>query len=136
MIQIGGVYTTFCQEREHTLAKVCVRNGRCIAILFKSIKVRGRCDSPETLPRKKLLLTPSSFLRQETHQSGQGFVDFRMPDCKAGNGSLTPQDPPEPIYSQHRMAILNVAFLTLPSLTCQSMSFAQDQKGYPQKGYP
>ena len=31
----------------HTLAKVCHRNGRRIAILFKSVGVRGRFDSPE-----------------------------------------------------------------------------------------
>ena len=41
MIQIGGVYTTFCQEEGILFAKVCHRNGRCIAILFKSIGVRG-----------------------------------------------------------------------------------------------
>ena len=44
MIQIGGVYTTFCQEGGILLQKYRDRNGRCIAILFKSIGVRGRFD--------------------------------------------------------------------------------------------
>ena len=47
MIQIGGVYTIFCQEEGILLQKYRDRNGRCIAILFKNIGVRGRCDSPE-----------------------------------------------------------------------------------------
>ena len=46
MIQIGGVYTAFCQERGILLQKYRDRNGRCIAIVFRSIGVRGRCDSP------------------------------------------------------------------------------------------
>ena len=48
-IQIGGAYTTFCQEEGILLQKYRHRNGRCIAILFKSVGVRGRCDSLETL---------------------------------------------------------------------------------------
>ena len=47
VIQIGGVYTTFCQREGILLQKYRDRNGRCIAILFKSIGVKGRCDSPE-----------------------------------------------------------------------------------------
>ena len=47
MIQIGDVYTTFCQAEGILLQKYRDRNGRCIAILFKNIGVRGRCDSPE-----------------------------------------------------------------------------------------
>ena len=47
MIQIGGVYTTFCQEKGILLRKYRDRNWRCIAILFKSIGVRGRSDSPD-----------------------------------------------------------------------------------------
>ena len=47
VIQIGGVYTTFCQEEGILLLKYRDRNGRCIAILFKSVRVRGRYDSPE-----------------------------------------------------------------------------------------
>ena len=46
VIQIGGVYTTFCREEGILLQKYRDRNGRCIAILFKSIGVRGRFDSP------------------------------------------------------------------------------------------
>ena len=52
MIQIGGVYTTLCQKEGILLQKYRDRNGRCIAILFKSIRVRGRCDSPEILPHQ------------------------------------------------------------------------------------
>ena len=37
----------FLPRGGHTFAKVCHRNGRCIAILFKSIGVRGCFDSPE-----------------------------------------------------------------------------------------
>ena len=47
MIQIGGVYTTFCQKEGILLQKYRDRNGRCIAILFRSIGVRGRWDTPE-----------------------------------------------------------------------------------------
>ena len=47
VIQIGGVYTTFCQEKDILLQKYRDRNGLCIAILFKSIGVRGRFDSPD-----------------------------------------------------------------------------------------
>ena len=47
MIQIGGVYTTVCQQEGILLQKYRDRNGRCIAILFKSIGVRGRFDSPD-----------------------------------------------------------------------------------------
>ena len=47
MIQIGGVYTTVCQEEGILLQKYRDRNGRCIAILFKCIGVRGRFDPPE-----------------------------------------------------------------------------------------
>ena len=41
------VFTTFCQPEGILLPKYRDRNGRCIAILFKSIGVRGRFDSPE-----------------------------------------------------------------------------------------
>ena len=37
----------FLPRGGHTFAKVCHRNGRCIAILFKSIGVRGCFDFPE-----------------------------------------------------------------------------------------
>ena len=49
VIQIGGVYTTFCQKEGILLQKYRDRNGRCIAILFRSIGVRGRWDTPEKL---------------------------------------------------------------------------------------
>ena len=48
MIQIGGVYTTFCQEEGILLQKYRDRNGRCIAILFKSIRVGGGFNSPDS----------------------------------------------------------------------------------------
>ena len=48
VIQIGGVYTTFCKEGGMLLQKHRNRNERCIAIiLFKSMGVRGRFDSPD-----------------------------------------------------------------------------------------
>ena len=47
MIQIGGVNTIFCQEERILLQKYHDRSGRCIAILFISIGVRGQFDSPE-----------------------------------------------------------------------------------------
>ena len=47
VIQIGGVYTTFCQEGGILLQKYRDRNGRCIAIRFKNIGVSGRFDSPD-----------------------------------------------------------------------------------------
>ena len=46
MIQIGDVHTTFCQEEGILLQKHRDRNGRCIAILSKSIGVRGQFDLP------------------------------------------------------------------------------------------
>ena len=56
VIQIGGVYTTFCQEEGILLQKYRDRNGRCIVILFKNIGVRGRFDSPD-LNRSAALLS-------------------------------------------------------------------------------
>ena len=47
VIQIGGVCSTFCQEEGIVLQKYRDRNGRCIAILFKSIGAKGRLNSPE-----------------------------------------------------------------------------------------
>ena len=49
VIQIDGVYTTFCQKEGILLQKYRDRNGRCIAILFRSIRVRGRFDSSDEL---------------------------------------------------------------------------------------
>ena len=48
VIQIGGVYTTFCQEEGILLQRYRDRNGRCIAILFKSTGVRDQFDSPDS----------------------------------------------------------------------------------------
>ena len=50
VIQIGGAYTTFCQNEGILLQKYRDRNGRCITILFKGIRVRGRFDSSEKDP--------------------------------------------------------------------------------------
>ena len=47
VMQICGAYCTFCQEEGIFLQKYRNRNGRCIAILFESIRVRGLCDSCE-----------------------------------------------------------------------------------------
>ena len=41
VMQIGGVYTTFCQKEGILLQKYRDRNGRCIAILFRSIRGQG-----------------------------------------------------------------------------------------------
>ena len=41
VIQIGGVYTTFCQETGILLQKYRDRNGRCIAILFEKYRGQG-----------------------------------------------------------------------------------------------
>ena len=49
VIQIGGVYATFCQEEGTLLQKHRGRNGRCIAMLFESIGERGRFGSPDSL---------------------------------------------------------------------------------------
>ena len=38
VIQIGGVYTTFCQEEGILLQKYRDRNGRCIAILSSDLR--------------------------------------------------------------------------------------------------
>ena len=46
--QTGGGFCTVCQREGILLQKYRDRNGRCIAILFKSIGVRGRFDSPDT----------------------------------------------------------------------------------------
>ena len=41
MIQIGGVYTTFCQEEGILLQKYHDRNGRCTAILLQNYWGQG-----------------------------------------------------------------------------------------------
>ena len=49
VIQIGGVYATFCPEKGIILQKCHDRGGRCIAVLFKGIRVRDRFCSHENL---------------------------------------------------------------------------------------
>ena len=44
--KIGGVHTSFCQEEGILFQKYHDSNRRCKPILFKSIGVRGRFDSP------------------------------------------------------------------------------------------
>ena len=53
MIQTGGVYTTFCQDEGIFLRKYRDRNGRCIALPFTSVGVRGRFDSPASLRKTR-----------------------------------------------------------------------------------
>ena len=52
VIQIGGVYSTFRQEEGIFVPKYRDKNGRCMAILFKSIGVRGRFDSLDKCPMR------------------------------------------------------------------------------------
>ena len=66
MIQIGGVYTTFCQEEGILLQKHRDTNGRCITILFKCIGVRGRFDSPERWRQCQFVAQ----FHQEEHRQG------------------------------------------------------------------
>ena len=51
-IQIGSVYTTLCQEEGILWQKYRDRNGRCIAIPFKSIGVGDRLDSADHACKK------------------------------------------------------------------------------------
>ena len=74
VIQIGGVYTTFCQEEGILLQKYRDRNGRCIAILFKSIGVRGRCDSPDIRSRKATQRSNKG----SGQGSGEGFSELKV----------------------------------------------------------
>ena len=54
VIQIGGVKTTFCEEEGILAQKYRDRNGWCIAILFKSIDVRGRFHSPDHIDHMRI----------------------------------------------------------------------------------
>ena len=47
MIQIGGVYTTFCQEEGILLQKYAIEMGGVSRYFFTCIGVRGRFDSPD-----------------------------------------------------------------------------------------
>ena len=52
VIQLGGIYTHFCQEEGILLQKYHNRSGSRIAILFhRSIEFRGRFESPDELQR-------------------------------------------------------------------------------------
>ena len=47
MIQIGGVYTTFCHREGIHLQKYAIEMGGVSRYFFTCIGVRGRFDSPE-----------------------------------------------------------------------------------------
>ena len=50
VIQIGGVYTTFCQEGGTLLQRYAIEMGGVSRYFFTCIGVRGRFDSPEGIP--------------------------------------------------------------------------------------
>ena len=86
MIQIGGGHTTLCQEEGKLLQKYRDRNERCIAILFKSIGVRGRFDFPE------IRLLASLGTLQGCHLNRQ--IDLHPPPV----GQAAPHPPSPKIY--------------------------------------
>ena len=47
MIQIGGVYTTFCHREGILLQKYAIEMGGVSRYFFACIGVRGRFDSPD-----------------------------------------------------------------------------------------
>ena len=47
VIQIGGVYTTFCHREGIHLQKYAIEMGGVSRFFFTCIGVRGRLDSPE-----------------------------------------------------------------------------------------
>ena len=49
MIQTAGACRAFCQEEGMLLQKHCDRDGRCIALHFKSIGAQGWIDSSQYL---------------------------------------------------------------------------------------
>ena len=79
VIHIGGVYDTFCQEEGIVSQKHRDGNRRCIAILFKSIGVRGRCASPE-IWRKELQSLALVGLRTQTPNAA--FFERKGPERK------------------------------------------------------
>ena len=85
VIQIGGVYTTFCQEEGILLQKYRDRNGRCSATLFKSIGVGGRFDSPECV---------RAHVRTSAHisEQGQHVIDLSCKRAGIGCPSFAGQD--------------------------------------------
>ena len=67
VIQIGGVYhATFCHMEGIFLQKYRARNGRRSVMLFKSIGVRGRFDSPELSSGIFLVFPHISFFGTES----------------------------------------------------------------------
>ena len=70
VIQLGGVYTTFCPEKGILLQKYRDRNGRCIAILFKSIGVRGRFDFLGSRQKRPGANRPPEFVPESPLQKG------------------------------------------------------------------
>ena len=48
MIQMGGVYTTFCHREGILLQKYAIEMGGVSRYFFTCIGVRGRFDSPES----------------------------------------------------------------------------------------
>ena len=51
MIQIGGVYTTFCHREGIHLQKYAIEMGGVSRYFFTCIGVRGRFDSPDLCSR-------------------------------------------------------------------------------------
>ena len=80
VIQIGGVFYTFCQEEGIFPQKYRDRNGRCIAILFKSI--RGRFDSPDWCILKVSWMKPQLRMVQTKN------VPFSLPRGRDLHGFL------------------------------------------------
>ena len=79
MIQIGGVYTTFCQEEGIVSQKYRDRNGRCITILFKKIGVDSTLlngipssTDPEG-PRIEKIQSREALLKKSSFQYGMKF---------------------------------------------------------------
>ena len=113
MIQIGGVYATFCQEEGILLYRD--RNGRCIAILFKSIgvrpiqKTREGCGCPKLLAGKvfwhisTLLKNSSLIFRQHKMLSlprfglsRQGNGCWKIGRAFRNAAGFSPPRPPQP----------------------------------------
>ena len=86
----------FLPRGGHTFAKVCHRNGRCIAILFKSIGVRGCFDSPEIWQRLFILIlclkTFISCYRTPRHQKvSEGSPKGSLKGCLKGFWRVLPR---------------------------------------------
>ena len=64
VIQVGGVYTTFFQVLGILCKNIAIEMGR-VSILFKSIGVRGRFDSPGQRAHKNTFFVGMSAEAQE-----------------------------------------------------------------------